>query len=494
MSQDFRPFKNSNLFSNHYLEKQVIDSAEWRETQPEQAFAEIKELYQRKARVLENYNESQLEENFIRPMLRILGHYFGVQGKVLGKDRTPDYAFFPDEQSREEAEAKPGDDYYRHAVAVGDAKSWKISLDKSRKGLGIFEMQNPSFQIDVYLRDTPPKWAILTSGRFWRLYHETTSYKLDYYEVDLHALLENGDMESFKYFYLFFRREAFGQTVDAGCFLDIVREESVAYAQEIGEDLKENVYRAMKILAQGFLAEAVSGGPAPSQAVVARVQENSMRLLYRMLFIFYAESRSLLDTNNRYYYELSLQKLKADVAARLDRGEPLLSVRYSYWESLKNLFSLINDGSESRRIAREEFYIPAYNGGLFDPKKDENRFLESARLGRLLSGKGHRPAGAFGPGPREGICGLLFSGDTPPGIDLRGSAGVQAARGAAADGCRQGERQGAVAARRRRGQAQDPGQRRGRRDLSGHGQGGEESHRLLLHPGLHCQVNRQEHH
>ncbi|MEI6102714.1 MAG: hypothetical protein WCP70_02110 [Methanothrix sp.] len=60
---------------------------------------------------------------------------------------------------KEAAEAHPGEDYYRRAVAVGDAKSWKIQLDKSRKGQGSFEMQNPSFQIDVYLRDTPPKWA-----------------------------------------------------------------------------------------------------------------------------------------------------------------------------------------------------------------------------------------------------------------------------------------------------------------------------------------------
>jgi Alw26I/Eco31I/Esp3I family type II restriction m6 adenine DNA methyltransferase len=382
MSPDSRPFKNSNLFSNHYLEKLVKDSAPWREAEPGEAFAQIKELYQRKAHVLENYNESQLEENFIRPVLRILGHYFGVQGKVLGKDRTPDYAFFPDLESRTLAEAHPADDYYRRAVAVGDAKSWKIPLDKSRKGQGSFEMQNPSYQIDVYLRDTPPKWAILTSGRLWRLYHETTSYKLDYYyEVDLPALLAAGDLENFKYFYLFFRREAFGQTVDGGCFLDSVREESVAYAQEIGEDLKENVYRAMKILAQGFLAETAIGTAGPDQQAVARAAESSMRLLYRLLFIFYAESRGLLDTNNRYYYELSLQKLKADVAARLDRGELLLSVRYSYWENLKNLFSLINDGSESRRISREEFYIPAYNGGLFDPRKEENRFLESARIG-----------------------------------------------------------------------------------------------------------------
>ncbi|HUS75119.1 MAG TPA: hypothetical protein VMY43_03840, partial [Methanothrix sp.] len=278
MSPDSRPFKNSNLFSNHYLEKLVKDSQQWREAQPEQAFAQINELFQRKARVLENYNESQLEENFIRPVLRILGHHFGVQGKVLGKDRTPDYAFFPDEQSLVEAEAHPGEDYYRHAVAVGDAKSWKISLDKSRKGLGIFGMQNPSFQIDVYLRDTPPKWAILTSGRLWRLYHETTSYKLDsFYEVDLPSLLEKGDAESFKYFYLFFRREAFGRTVDGGSFLDSVREGSVAYAQEIGEDLQENVYRAMKILAQGFLAEA-GNDLASSEQTIRDVQENCMRL------------------------------------------------------------------------------------------------------------------------------------------------------------------------------------------------------------------------
>ena len=31
------------------------------------------------ARVLENYNESISEENFICPVLCILGHYFGVQ-------------------------------------------------------------------------------------------------------------------------------------------------------------------------------------------------------------------------------------------------------------------------------------------------------------------------------------------------------------------------------------------------------------------------------
>jgi hypothetical protein len=55
MSPDSRPFKNSNLFSNHYLEKLVKDSPEWREEAGlAEAFARIKELYLQKARVLEN--------------------------------------------------------------------------------------------------------------------------------------------------------------------------------------------------------------------------------------------------------------------------------------------------------------------------------------------------------------------------------------------------------------------------------------------------------
>jgi hypothetical protein len=44
-----------------------------------------------------------------------------VQGKVSGKDRTPDYAFFPDQESLDEAEARFGENYYKKAAAVGDA-------------------------------------------------------------------------------------------------------------------------------------------------------------------------------------------------------------------------------------------------------------------------------------------------------------------------------------------------------------------------------------
>jgi hypothetical protein len=46
----------------------------------------------------------------------------------------------------------------------------------------------------------------------------------------------------------------------------------------------------------------------------------------------------------------------------------MLAVRSTYWEGLKDLFRLINDGIEAFGYPRE-FYIPAYNGGLFDNLK-----------------------------------------------------------------------------------------------------------------------------
>jgi hypothetical protein len=95
----------------------------------------------------------------------------------------------------------------------------------------------------IHISETPLLYGVLlTNGRLWRLYHESASYKLDiYYEVNLESLLKSGDLEAFKYFYLFFRFEAFPQ-FPGDSFLDRTRERSQAYAKEIGEELQDNIY------------------------------------------------------------------------------------------------------------------------------------------------------------------------------------------------------------------------------------------------------------
>ncbi|MDD2666607.1 MAG: N-6 DNA methylase [Methanocellales archaeon] len=375
--------RNSKLFSNHYLSHLVQRNREWREDEAsERAFNRIKEIYdERGEKALQRLDEGLLEDFFIKKILEEgLRHHPGFQAKVEPSAKRPDYAFFPDKASLSDALDNYGkEDFYAGAIAVGDAKRWNVSLDKKLKGARPLEDRIPSFQIDTYLKETSKKWGILTNGRYWRLYNRETSYKPDsYYEIDLLQLLETNDVKNFKYFYLFFRLEAFLPGPDGKNFLDRVYEESVSYAQELGESLKENVYKAMKILAEGFF-DTPKNNLTKTEENIKLVHDNTLKLLYRLLFIFYAESRGLLDTSNKAYEYFSLDWIRRDVSEKIDKKELILPISTVYWDRLKGLFDLINVGSESRKIPKDMLYIPPYNGGLFDPER--NPFLKEKKIG-----------------------------------------------------------------------------------------------------------------
>jgi len=375
--------QNRNLFSNHYLESLIVDEPVWQEDVTE-AFNRVKEIYNSRKDSWRNMDESMLEQFLIKPILeQVLGHHYIPQAKVEKGSRRPDYAFFENDTTLSESlEHKGSDDLYLRAIAVGDAKRWRVSLDKKdKRGSSEFKYQNPSYQIDQYLHKTQVHWGILTNGHHWRIYYNETSYKLDsYYDIDLVTIFETDDVEGFKYFYLFFRREAFVKGLDGKNFLDQVYDGSVKYAKELGDSLQKNVYEAMKIISQGFFARS-ENNLFPEEHILKEVQENTLRLLYRLLFIFYAESGKLLDIGNQAYGALSLESVKNDVAGKIDNRELILPVTTDYWNKLDTLFALINEGSESKRfgLPKETLYIPAYNGGLFDP--DKNPFLHTYKVG-----------------------------------------------------------------------------------------------------------------
>ncbi len=393
--QDTTEFRtNRDLFSNHYLDHLLPESDPWVDIDDEaieNAYTEIRRIYDEQRPRVEGMNEAPLEEEFIKPILDALGHTYAVQEEVREVRRYPDYAFFADEAVKSDAyDQQDGDetDFYRDAVAVGDAKRWGRKLDKL--GGERRNFSNPSHQINVYLQETPAEWAILTNGKCWRLYYAETSRKLDsYYEIDLEALLEDDDcgVAEFEWFYNFFRAGAFVADAGGESFLDRVYNRSATFAQELGEDLEDNIYEAIRTLAEGFLSYP---GNDLSADDLALVHDSSLVYLYRLLFVFYAESegRDLLDTQNRVYdRRYSLNTLKAEVREELATANP----EYTYytddlWHRLENLFELIDRGSESRGIPREELYVPAYNGGLFRTEVDaetsrEIRFLQNHEAG-----------------------------------------------------------------------------------------------------------------
>ena len=365
--------KNQSLFSNYYLDSLIVGQSQWADTPDiESDYAAIKALFDAIAPNAEDFNEAQTEHEFIQPLLEQLGHTFEVQPALHTSQGTkrPDYAFFASSDAHSAAQPRINtSEFFNTALAVGDAKKWSRNLDrKTQDGGDPFNNQNPNYQIDFYLRGADKDWGILTNGGQWRLYHRQTSYRLDsFYEVDLAALLtENGDLNAFRYFYCLFRRDAFIPDPSGTSFLDHILTESLQYTVAVSDDLKNRVYDALRLLIGGFLDFPRNDFDRASPPL-EEIQTNCLILLYRVLFILYAESRDLLPLDNRdYAMQYSLDHLATDSHETLDSGTAFAPGASLYWTRLQQLFTLINDGWED--------HIPQYNGGLFNLQ--QHPFLE----------------------------------------------------------------------------------------------------------------------
>jgi type I restriction-modification system DNA methylase subunit len=359
---------NNGLFSDYYLDDRVPKLPAWDDAlfaAGKRCLHELREL--RSVIQPDKLDESQLEELWIQPVLRVLGHHYAVQAKIRYRERghrKPDYVFLA---TSAEARAITNKVYdpaeISHLLAVGDAKRWGANLDQAAPG-----ERNPSQQIDEYLRYSERPWGILTDGRYWRLYHRDTSKYNTYYAVDLESLLAGDSVDAFLYFFAFFRLEAF--TTD---WLAEIRGGSSDFAEKLTDKLESEVYEALDLIAQGFL-DYRRNKLAPDAATLNEIYQNSLLLLYRLLFIFYAESREILPLNDNAEYTStrSLQAIKRIAANALDGRQALNPDSGSFYTRLKDLFFAIDEGDQS-------LDLPAYNGRLFSNK--EHPFLDRNTVG-----------------------------------------------------------------------------------------------------------------
>ena len=373
--------RNQQLFSDYYLNTTLPHRADWQELMPVAApiLLQIKQIFEA---YTPSDNEAQTEDGLIKPILAALGHSYEIQASLKTPDGTkkPDYIFYQNTTALNANKRKPLDDNLpkQGGIAVGDAKYWNRPLDSGLKAKGgdPFSNKNPSFQIAFYMQHSGVDWGILTNGCLWRLYHKDTAHKLDrYYEIDLPELLKSGDPARFLFFYAFFRRSAFDEhPLGLRALLRI----STDFAHGISEDLKQQVYTALRHLAQGFL-DYVPNQLQPDTSTLKIIYDHSLIVLYRLLFVLYAEARELLPLreSKRYHDFYSLDAIKREVARRSDGGEELLSTSATFWPRLRELFSIINVGSPPLKVA-------TFNGGLFDPLRYP--FLEEKSIGdaRLL--------------------------------------------------------------------------------------------------------------
>lgn len=389
------PVRNSELFSNYWLGHRLELEPEWLESlaEAERVLERLSKIWsEEKLRVARYGKEAPLEHAFIQPVFEALGWKFYYQAHIQG--RKPDYALFSSDSSYDQALTRghASEAFWTHVNVVADAKAWHVPLDKPSRVDG--RKEYPPEQIEWYLSRTGVEWGILTNGRLWRLVPRDVPVGKPrfqtYLEVDLPTLLEEvaarpkrklhgEDIREFLYFYLLFNPTAFVSEKQRIPLIQRALHGSSEYALGVGEDLKRRVFDALKLSITGFLAHTSNGLSPTSDLETCR--ENSFVLLYRLLFIMYAEDRGLLPyrINSTYTSNRSLGVFRNEIARILDRRgiQGFSETNTGYWKSLTDLCDLVDSGNA-------RYGVPAYNGGLFS--SDQHSFLANNAISdRMLA-------------------------------------------------------------------------------------------------------------
>ncbi|WP_132060068.1 Eco57I restriction-modification methylase domain-containing protein [Halorussus amylolyticus] len=382
------PYFNSNLFSGYYLDNRVQDLEQWDcDDEAREVFEALQDLWESEAPLVETYKEDSLIDSWIDEVVSELGFGTLSETTLPNGGGYNDRLLFGSTDKRRAAALEKADgrheDMYNHASALLEAKQWDADFTSDFSEDRRY--RDASHQVKYYLERTPGnlQWGILTNGRKWRLYGTKDYETQTYYEIDLPELLESGDVEKFKYFYVFFRPGAF-RASGGTTFLDTVWNESETAAQELGEDLQDNVFTALRVLGKGFVETNDLAIDPDDDERLDELKEQSLVLLYRLMFILYAESRHLIDpedpdSQRKYEENFSVDELRNDVLETVGSAGSRRAFETEYseysttmWSRLENLFSLIDSGND-------DLGIPAYNGGLFD--EDQHEFLTENEVG-----------------------------------------------------------------------------------------------------------------
>ena len=357
----------STLFSQSYLEAGLRETEEYQQISPQilsHFGQDLRAPYSAFLRAYQASNEAQIEDALIRPALNALGWSYLPQQPIPVSGKTPDYMLFADDDAR--AAFTGAGDISHYPLAPAEAKAWGTDLDRRAGAL------SPSAQIQDYLRQFwqstsgRVKWGILTNGETWRLYRATGTgpdgkfYQTQdvWFELKLGECVSDAGKEQRRLFLLFFHRDAFRIGDDGYCFLDRALAGAADYVQTVVNTLTDAVFEVVyPQLIETFYQAAPDADPDT-------IQEASLTLLYRLLFLMYAEDRRLLPVGNERYDQVSLRALRRTMLDRLSANEPFTSRVPVYWLRLQELFEWIDDGQAN-------IPLPAYNGGLFNRHRPE---------------------------------------------------------------------------------------------------------------------------
>ncbi len=382
---------HGSLFTQDFLDQGIRGSAAWRGLDQAQFAAFTEELQRIHARVRGDtqLNEAQTEAELITPVLLALGWHL-----LPRRSSKPMPAAAPTYLTRCCLRV-PGRARWRwtnhawtnvrHGTAIVESKRWLRPLDRGNAGNRL-EIDTPSSQMLRYLSqaeiasDRAVMWGFLTNGRQWRLYWQgARSRSEEFVEIDLAHLLgvtgltadllaaPIGDtVHALMVFYLLSARP---RSCPSPMTAKVARSTALPWMKSrhwesrVSHSLGQRVFDEVFPQLIMALAAADPQRDPHSRDYREQLKRAALTLLYRLLFVLYAEDRNLLPVRDARYDDYSLRRIRDDIARGSDNNDVFSAGIERYWQHLRGLFRAIAGGDAG-------LGLPAYNVGLFDEVRE----------------------------------------------------------------------------------------------------------------------------
>ena len=225
---------------------------------------------------------------------------------------------------------------------------------------------SPIDRMEELLRASGARVGVVTDGRWWAVVSARPQTMVASGIVDAHRWIEFPSVRNAFIELLRRRRLIGGRPEDR---LTELFGDSVAAAAEITEALGTQVRRAVELLVQAMSEVAVAardrGAPDPLPAKPSEVYEAAVTVMMRVVFLLFAEERSLLPQSRLFAmgYGISDEFDTLDARARED-GSETLDATHLTWHRLLSTSQALHRGASF-----EGMDLQSYGGSLFDPDR-----------------------------------------------------------------------------------------------------------------------------
>lgn len=374
---EYEEFKNFIINSHARKEDEIKHTHDWHTTLLRKLGYNTDHAYEEPYVVKEGTNDSPSEIIPVRHIIRsgnqVAMLIMEMQNLITINDVEPDGLF------KQQYEGDTTSNHQRY-----NAGQWRQVipakyLDRERYHFSPAVINKAITQIFLMPEERRPHYILMLAGNVVFLFDRDKWARGSYLQFSLDDLYFQAQIKAYRLHYALFHLlccketlAADGQTV----LMDSLIEESYKNAYEVTKDLKEGVIFAVETLANEALYYWKQNNSIPvsdytDDTFEAEVKDDCLTIIYRLLFLFYAESREELEIlpvgDEVYKLGYSLESLRDLEMMRLNSQASREG--YFFDDSIHHLFSLLSNGHHATDVTNNKsFRVRPIDSPLFNDK------------------------------------------------------------------------------------------------------------------------------